>query len=554
MKKIRKLLLGIVFVLVPAHLVIGGVNLKNGNFYISYDDISMGEQYVMDRIGRTYNSKSTYSGLFGYGWGSKLDTHLEFYPDGTIILREHGGGSSTTYSTSFYDEAMLEEMIDMLLDAAVEAGDISNTPAARVSFREKITNNAEQRANYWDKYRDRGLVEYTDTYPEGTVWENFEYTSSGITKTAEGYRLIDKSVNRYDLFNADGKLIRVENANGRYFELTYDEENRLEKLVNDDGSTTVFTLNEDGRIIKMVFGDYVATLQYEGENLVYSVDAGNNTYRYSYDQVHNMTAIGYEDETEMLIEYYPGTYYTKKITERNGEVTEYEYVVFYNEDGTENKDRYGTRVIKEDYYGNPTENYYEYWIKTDTQGNRYTYRNLTDIGGIRTETYYDEICNMPVKIVRESETTEFTYNNRCLLTEKTSSDGTSVRMKYHETLEKIIWVENQEGITTFDYDDKGNLTRAEDNNGRTVILTYNESHKITEIRSSDTSLLFEYNEIGKPVRIEAVGFGHIDVEYDDYGDITSVKSPEGHEVAMKVTQTFQELLALVKPAGVNLGI
>ena len=49
---------------------IAGVNLKNGNFYITYTDIIVpggGNDLVIER---TYNSKSPGKGWFGYGWGS----------------------------------------------------------------------------------------------------------------------------------------------------------------------------------------------------------------------------------------------------------------------------------------------------------------------------------------------------------------------------------------------------------------------------------------------------------------------------------------------------
>ena len=50
------------------------------------------------------------------------------------------------------------------------------------------------------------------------------------------------------------------------------------------------------------------------------------------------------------------------------------------------------------------------------------------------------------------------------------------------------------------------------------------------------------------------GVGSLRVEYDPYGEISKVESDEGHAMALRVTQAFQRLLSIVKPAGVNLGI
>ena len=68
-------------------------------------------------------------------------------------------------------------------------------------------------------------------------------------------------------------------------------------------------------------------------------------------------------------------------------------------------------------------------------------------------------------------------------------------------------------------------------------------------------LEFTYNNQGKPIEIAMGGVGKINVEYDNYGEIKSVKrSKQGHRMALRVTQAFRALLDIVKPAGVNLNI
>ena len=58
-------------ILVPT-FSFAGVNLKNGNFYINYTDIiAPGGGHDIEII-RTYNSKATEVGWFGFGWGKRL--------------------------------------------------------------------------------------------------------------------------------------------------------------------------------------------------------------------------------------------------------------------------------------------------------------------------------------------------------------------------------------------------------------------------------------------------------------------------------------------------
>jgi predicted RecB family endonuclease len=66
------------------------------------------------------------------------------------------------------------------------------------------------------------------------------------------------------------------------------------------------------------------------------------------------------------------------------------------------------------------------------------------------------------------------------------------------------------------------------------------------------TLSFIYNALGKPVEISMDNVGKINVDYDNYGEIKKVESKAGHKMALQVTQAFQNLLSIVKPAGVNL--
>ena len=68
-----------------------GVNLKNGNYYITYTDIILTGRHDLE-IERTYNSRSGSAGLFGLGWGSDYETRLDVQGDGTVVVQENGSG------------------------------------------------------------------------------------------------------------------------------------------------------------------------------------------------------------------------------------------------------------------------------------------------------------------------------------------------------------------------------------------------------------------------------------------------------------------------------
>lgn len=79
-------------------MAFGGVNLKNGNFYITYTDIIVpGGDHDLE-VTRTYNSKSTDNGWFGFGWGSLYETKLMVSADGSVVVMENGSGPDSLRS------------------------------------------------------------------------------------------------------------------------------------------------------------------------------------------------------------------------------------------------------------------------------------------------------------------------------------------------------------------------------------------------------------------------------------------------------------------------
>jgi len=58
--------------------------------------------------------------------------------------------------------------------------------------------------------------------------------------------------------------------------------------------------------------------------------------------------------------------------------------------------------------------------------------------------------------------------------------------------------------------------------------------------------------IPKPIEITDPALGTINVSYTNSGEIKKVESSAGRKIALQVTAAFQNLLDIIKPAGVNL--
>ncbi|MBU3011395.1 hypothetical protein KO506_08275 [Polaribacter vadi] len=548
-----------------------GVNLKNGNFYISYTDVLL-KNYnsAFKKITRTYNSKSTEIGLFGFGWGTKFETSITVYPDGTLRVKEYGAGGKTVYSSNFISDDLTQLMIDDLIEIMQEEGDLEMNPTAITNQINTLKNDINTRLDKWDKYVKKGLLEYPTDFPIGSEWESFTRGNQKITLTKEGFVRNQKNKNEREVFNTNGKLIKYDLGDGNFTILEYTN-NTISKMITGDGTELIFETNKDGFVTKIYFknidSEKSSSYKYDDNTLIYNKDIAYNHYGYTYDENKNLTKILYnpvrqlgQKEDVQLMSYHPKTSYIKSITDRKGDTISYEYPIFYKEDGTKDDNHYATKVTKKGYNEKLITNIYEYFIGAKGNGETYSKKIITTINGIKTATEYDEICSKPIEISRGKHTTNFKYNNRCLLIEKHSTKGDSIAMKYHPTSEKLTYVKNDSGIFEFTYDENLNLTDVQKNKNQWVKLVYDVNNKITTMTDGNKTtgktrtLTFLYNKIGKPIKIEMKDVGAINVTYDKYGEIERVASEDGHKMALQVTQAFQSLLQLVKPSGVNLNM
>lgn len=519
-----------------------GVNLKNGNFYISYTDLVVPGGGKKLEITRTYNSKSTDVGWFGFGWGSEYETRLEVSADGAVIIHEFGSGSRTRFVPK------------TPIDAVAAATKIVNEMKKKTALSDKassdliksLANDAERRHTYAQNFGVQATI------APGSILTSNDNGAQELSVTKDGYRRAFPD-GRFDLFNQQGQLVKISDKSGYSVDFAY-KEGRLESLKDSQAKQIFFSWYPDG-LVKEVWsaGDKKSVFKYQESDLVYSKDVGGNTYEYGYDKSHNLVEVRYEDKTKLKVSYDPKTFFVTEIADRNGENTKYQY----GANPAKPDDHYWTIVSKPGFDGKPVANRYEYETKARADGSRYSYRILTELNGIKTETIYSE-NGFPTKIVRGSHVTNFEYNNFGLLTKKSSTKGDFVNIEYEDVHKKIKKVVNNDGTTNFEYDGKGNLVQASNSAGKKVFLIYDSKMKISKMVDQDANekrvLAFKYNSFGKPVEIEMEKVGKINVAYDNYGEIKKVDSSAGHKMALQVTQAFQNLLTIVKPAGVNLNL
>jgi YD repeat-containing protein len=545
----------IVFLLSVATLTASaGVNLKNGNYYVSYTDIVVPGGGKKLEITRTYNSKSTSVGWFGFGWGNIYETNLTPSPDGCVVVNEYGSGGKTR----FCPKAKVDpELAAKKIVEAMRKKSKTQLPESSLkTLMERLKTNSDLRHAYAKNFGVQSNI------AKGTTLYSNQRGIQKITVTGEGYERHSNS-GKKEYFDKKGLLKKIKEKNGYYVEFKY-KKGVLYSLKDSQAKQVFFKWNSNNKISELwSTGDKKAVFKYDGDNLIVSRDIAGNQYGFNYDKSHNLTKVIYNPyrfkgvkEDAMVMKYEPKTFFISEIIDRSGDSVKYKYG-----SNPKNPDNhYWTSVTKKGFSGKPVTNKYEYEIKNRPDGSSYTYRIYTKINSIKTETIYSECCGLPLKIARGKHVTNFEYNAKGLLTKKQSTKGDFVQIKYDKILNKISEVKNNSGWTKFKYDKKGNLTTAKNSKNQAVKLIYDRKGKINKmvdknLKTKKTrTLSFTYNALGKPTEISMSKVGKINVAYDNYGEIKRVESKSGHKMALQVTQAFQNLLSIVKPAGVNLNM
>ncbi len=336
-----RFVLAVIALLVTCSPISAGVNSKNGNFDISYQDIDVEGQGGGElAVTRTYNSRSVHRGLFGYGWGSDFETFIRIGPQGTPIYYANGGGA-VLYPTPLQDHDYYNDILVRNIDQIVEQRRIDLTQGGTADevekqlseFRTKIESDQEYRSSYWTKYLRKGRV----NAPEVKLGHRFEERCScsfekyEFTKTSDGY-LMEQGDTR-ETFDATGRLVRIEDDAGLIdiVRSTNTEDRGNIHRLEFQGETIHVFLDDSGRIDRLLHRDRdgnlnIAIYGYDSDgNLAFSKDIGGNVYRFAYDALHNMTSVTYDDNSTFQIDYEEGTGFVHALHNRDGSLVQYTY-------------------------------------------------------------------------------------------------------------------------------------------------------------------------------------------------------------------------------------
>lgn len=505
-------------------IAMAGVNPKNGNFYISYQDVSLEKDGHKLSITRTYNSKSAELGWFGYGWGSKFEARLIALPDGSAAIKENGAGSTTYYRT--HNVRAIKAGIQKIVDAAKIRDNL--TAAAADDLAAKLLGDEDLRIAKVVQY---GIhIEL----PQGTALDN-TCGKATLTRVEEGYRRIDcdrfgDTESAIDTFDLQGRLVRHQLEDGYAMIIRYIDVSSAD-IRDTLGQHIALTWTPEGRVASVKTHKQHLKYRYDAkQDLVEVNEETGNDYRYSYDNDHNLTRINYIDDSNMFIAYSPlvtGT--VDSVTERNGD----RQIFAYRTD-PDNSNHYWTRQTVILHTGETTTKEYEFENEVSATGVNHLAKIAQKKNGNFKEAKFDSQNRMISSVDDDGEVSEYTY---------------------HPRSGKLVEVMRGDVKSEFKYDRQGNLIQAKNSSGQVITLDYNSAQKIErmlEVNRADKirrELVFEYNAAGLPTVITLVGMGTMTVEYDDDGEISTVESSQGPLMALEISAAFQNLLTELSVTG-----
>ncbi len=540
-----------------------GVNLKNGNFYIGFTDIVSNSKGQNLSVTRTYNSKSTEVGWFGFGWGTPYEARVERGPNGSLMLYENGTADQVRFVPRGQGKVDPSADIEKIITAVEKKSKL--TQAAKEQLKQKITKNPMLRHKLASRLKiSSGHESGLTVYSQLNVNDTITITDKGyLRKYADGLE---------QHFNQKGLLVQTRNPHNYKVRISYKGE-RPVKIEDSMGNQLIFTWTGQG-FVKSITGrgKQTSSYDYSGRKLVSATNAKSVKFTYEYDSNYNLTKIvdtSIKDpkKNAIIVEYEPKTMFARKVTSRDGSSIRYIY-----KSNPKNPDQeYSTIVLEQALNGEIIANVYEYEHKQRKDGSLWLYRtrfvtgakwddkkNKT-IGGLTKETTYHEDSGRPHKVAQGSLETIYEYKDGLLVSRK-SNKGDFVKITHTGSGadRRIAKIEDNERTIQYQWNDKNELITAKASTGESILLVYDSRGRITKMvdqnkKSKESNILtFNYNANSRPDKIELEGVGKIQFEYDNAGQVSNIIPDKNPKVSQRVNQAFESFLNIVQPAGVNI--
>jgi YD repeat-containing protein len=533
---------------------------REGRFVlVQRDTDSSREGFSFERV---YRSQAGRSGMFGEGWCSLYESRLRASVDGSVVVEDCDGQQQTRFMQTVEDEnvwqaRLLGQIGKITIPRALQVAGTPESP----SFRVRLRFDAEFRDAVWNDEADAGrLPRLRPQMKPGEVFQAVRGSGQYLVAVVDGFER-HFSDGRVEHFDAEGRLDRKSWPDKSVVSLEYNPAGELVAIHAGSAHLLQFERNGNHRVSRLVIDSRPAMeYHYDASGLLVETRNPEGSVRkYSYDGTRNrnMTAVEEADGTKRKITYLDSSMEFRVGEETDPDGTRTEYV--YDLGKTPARPLEFSVTITKHEDANIERYRREYSETYDVHGVKWLQSEKVLRGGEdAVETEYSVISGAPTLIRQGATATRYAYNDHGLVSRKETDEEIS-EFEYDLKWTKVTSVKRTVKSSPeaklsyrYKYDESGNLVQVEDASGQVVKLTYDSAGLIdtmhSEFENHTQVLRFKYNARGKPVEITDPEIGTIEVTYQPNGEILSVNSSAGTQVALIVTQAFEKLLELIRPA------
>ena len=529
----------------------GLVDTKNANYTKTFVDLSFPGAGVPLLIERTYNSRSLYNGLFGYGWCSNLETRVDVMPDNTLNAVECGGGQEI----SFVSKGAKGDKAGIIQQIMAEVKKKKGLTKKYIKQVEKdLHQSTLLQSELIRAFGLKGKVQ------KGKVYFAVGKQNQTIQMKGNKYhrRLASGHI---QIFNSKGQLIQEMDKFRNWVKINRDTKGQIIRLTDNKGRSLRLKPSKTGFEIHGS-NKQVAKYVISNDNLTEVVNSKKEEMKFLYDDHHNLTNLRYADKTSETLTYNKKKDWVVSFRNRQDCLETYEYKT-----NTKNSDHYWTTVKKVCGKRVTNQSRYEFWNKKKPDGSKFLFRARQEVNKRVSDITYDIKTGYPLSITRNRMTTRYVYYPNGQLKSR-SHPGKKVTFSgYKNKCKKPtdILVQQFRGkkevgkvVTKVTYDPKRCyiMMAQQMGTGRWVSVQRDAQGRISQMSDqSKKKIVVQYNEVlNKPKRITRPGVGSIQVEYDGNGRVDPTKVKTNPTVAAQVASVFNGFLEVISPVAMDINI